>query len=67
MARIQAPHDAARFGFAPARTARFAKINAAFRMHLNARVKLAAPPPEPEPLVRSGSLTLPMAEVSSGE
>jgi radical SAM superfamily enzyme YgiQ (UPF0313 family) len=46
MARIQAPHDAARYGFAPAPSARFAKINASFNLHLNARVHLAPPPPE---------------------
>lgn len=34
MARIQAPHDAKRFGFIPHPTPRFAKIREAFRMHL---------------------------------
>ena len=44
MAKIQAPHDAARFGFAPRPSARVDKINASFRMHLRARVALAAAP-----------------------
>ncbi|MCG3127817.1 MAG: hypothetical protein CHACPFDD_02689 [Phycisphaerae bacterium] len=34
MARIQAPHDAQRFGFMPQPTPRFAKIRDAFRIHL---------------------------------
>ncbi len=35
MAKIQAPHDAERFGFAPRKTERYAKVRSAFKMHLN--------------------------------
>lgn len=39
MAKIQAPHDAQRFGFAPAATTpRMAKVLESFRMHLNSRL-----------------------------
>ncbi len=35
MARVQAPHDAKRFGFQPQPSPRFAKILESFRMHLS--------------------------------
>lgn len=38
MARIQAPHDARRFGHKPTHSDRMKKIKDAFRMHLRARV-----------------------------
>lgn len=52
MARIQAPHDAERFGLAPPRSARMDRINHAFRMHLCSRVtfppaEVPAPPSPP--------------------
>lgn len=37
MAKIQAPHDARRFGFTPAPSPRLGKIFHAFRMHLNSK------------------------------
>ncbi len=67
MATVQAPHDAARFGFAPRPSPRLSRIYDAFRMHLFAKVAtdVAAPrPPEDssptsavEPLSR---LTIPL-------
>jgi radical SAM superfamily enzyme YgiQ (UPF0313 family) len=41
MARIQAPHDARRFGFTPRRSRRMSKIRRAFEMHVRSRVSLA--------------------------
>ncbi len=47
MAKIQAPYDAARFGFAPKPSARVNKIRDSFRMHLSARFTPEAPPVRP--------------------
>ncbi|MFH1747464.1 MAG: radical SAM protein [Planctomycetota bacterium] len=44
MAKIQAPHDAARFGFAPTPSARVDKIVDSFRMHLRDKVTSLKPP-----------------------
>ena len=60
MARIQAPHDAARFGFSPQPSPRLDKIRAAFRMHLRAQVSFAAPSDAPEPA--APMLTLPVVQ-----
>ncbi|HMQ15248.1 MAG TPA: radical SAM protein [Phycisphaerae bacterium] len=38
MAKVQAPHDAHRFGFAPAPSPRFDKIRESFRIHLGASI-----------------------------
>ncbi len=48
MGRIQAPHDARRFGFQPKPSPRFARLARSFQMHLRGRVELphAAPAPE---------------------
>ena len=43
MAKIQAPHDAERFGFAPQASPRIAKIDQSFRMNFWSRVTIAAP------------------------
>jgi radical SAM superfamily enzyme YgiQ (UPF0313 family) len=43
MAKIQAPHDAARFGFAPRPSPRLDKINSSFRMHFWSKVSIPAP------------------------
>lgn len=42
LARIQAPHDAARFGFTPQPSSRLDKLVACFKTHLRSRVVLAA-------------------------
>jgi radical SAM superfamily enzyme YgiQ (UPF0313 family) len=54
MAKIQAPHHAARFGFAPRETPRMHKVRDAFRMHLRSRFeplpespRAAVPAPKP--------------------
>lgn len=47
MARIQAPHDAERFGFSPPLSARLAKIGESFRLHLRSQLQ---PPAAPEPV-----------------
>jgi len=47
MARIQAPHDAERFGFSPPLSARLAKIGESFRLHLRSKLQ---PPAAPEPV-----------------
>ena len=44
MARIQAPHDAERFGFSPRPSARLEKIADSFRMHLWPRADSRQPP-----------------------
>ncbi len=43
MARIQAPHDAARFGFAPPSSPRMDKIRSSFQMHWRSSVCLTQP------------------------
>jgi len=42
MARVQAPHDAARFGFAPRPSPRLARVVGAFGLHLRSRLRLPA-------------------------
>lgn len=60
MAKIQAPHDAERFGFAPQPSVRMDKINDSFRMHLRSSVTLAAAPDDAEPQPGMLGLTLPV-------
>ncbi len=47
MARVQAPHDAARFGFAPRPSPRLARVVGAFGLHLRSRLR---PPASAEPV-----------------
>jgi len=50
MARIQAPHDAERFGFVPRPSPRMDKIKQSFQMHLRSLASLARPAPALSPL-----------------
>ncbi|MBN2559452.1 MAG: B12-binding domain-containing radical SAM protein [Phycisphaerae bacterium] len=50
MARIQAPHDEARFGFTPQPSARLDKIIRAFRMHLRSRARSTLLLRRPQPV-----------------
>ena len=58
MARIQAPHDEARFGFAPRHTTRYAKVQRAFRMHLRSQWRPDPVDAEVEGLGPDGNLPL---------
>lgn len=47
MARVQAPKDAERFGFSPRQSPRLARIDDAFRMHLDVGLNTQAAQPAP--------------------
>jgi len=63
MAKIQAPHDAERYGFAPRPSPRVDKINDSFRMHLRSRVAFEAAPEDDEAKTTSPDLGLPLPVV----